>query len=140
MNGVSSWKPGEKTNSGKSSDRAWALYRTTTAQGKLVRCVYGEVFDVAVDIRPGSTTFGQWYGAKLSGTNHLQIWVPPGFAHGFQVLSDSADVVYKCTDYYDPGGEGGLIWNDPNVAIDWPFRNADLSHKDSIYPQLNDLY
>lgn len=101
-------------------------------QGKLVRVVRGEVFDVAVDIRPASATFGQWYGLVLSEENKKQFWVPPGFAHGFVVLSDTADFEYKCTDYYDPTDEGSLSWNDPALAIQWPKLELDfkLSAKD----------
>ncbi|OCZ65933.1 dTDP-4-dehydrorhamnose 3,5-epimerase [Achromobacter xylosoxidans] len=90
------------------------------AQGKLVRVVRGAVFDVAVDIRRSSPTFGQWVGAELSETNHRQLWVPPGFAHGFLVLSDSAEFLYKTTDYYAPSLERCIIWNDAELAIDWP--------------------
>lgn len=89
-------------------------------QGKLVRVVRGEVFDVAVDIRPNSETFGKWFGLILSEENKRQFWVPPGFAHGFVVLSDTADFEYKCTDYYDPNDEGALCWDDPDLAIEWP--------------------
>ncbi|MHC5212702.1 MAG: dTDP-4-dehydrorhamnose 3,5-epimerase, partial [Planctomycetota bacterium] len=89
-------------------------------QGKLVRVLAGEIFDVAVDARKGSPTFGQWVGATLSSDNHHQIWVPPGFVHGFCVTSDLAEVEYKCTDVYDPGGELGVIWNDPDIGIEWP--------------------
>jgi dTDP-4-dehydrorhamnose 3,5-epimerase len=90
------------------------------AQGKLVRVVRGAVFDVAVDIRPGSPTFGQWVGMELSEENHRQFWVPPGFAHGFVVLSESADFLYKTTDYYAPSHERCIAWNDPALAIRWP--------------------
>lgn len=113
--------------------------QTRRPQGKLVRCVAGEVFDVVVDIRPGAETFGQWFGLRLSADNHRQIYVPPGFAHGFQVVSATADVEYKCTDYYDPDGESGLAWNDPDVGIDWPIRPPDLSAKDRVLPRLSDL-
>lgn len=109
-------------------------------QGKLVRVVEGEVFDVAVDIRPDSPTFGRWTGLILSGENFLQCYVPPGFAHGFCVLSDSAQVEYKCTDYYDAGGEGGLIWNDPDLAIDWPVSAPLLSGRDAAHPTLRELF
>jgi dTDP-4-dehydrorhamnose 3,5-epimerase len=95
-------------------------FQKTKPQGKLVRVVRGEVFDVAVDIRKGSPTYGQWAGAILSEENKRQFWVPPGLAHGFVVLSDMADFEYKCTDYYDPSDEGCLMWNDPTVDIEWP--------------------
>ena len=100
-------------------------------QGKLVRVVSGEVFDVAVDIRPESATFGRWEGVVLSALNKRQFWVPPGFAHGFVVLSDIADFEYKCTDYYDPTDEGAIRWNDPDLGIDWPIANPLLSDKDA---------
>ncbi|RVT46854.1 dTDP-4-dehydrorhamnose 3,5-epimerase [Rheinheimera sediminis] len=110
-------------------------------QGKLVRVVRGEVFDVAVDIRPASASFGQWYGLILSEENKKQFWVPPGFAHGFVVLSDMADFEYKCTDYYDPSDEGSLSWNDPDLAIQWPELDLDfkLSAKDSAAGSLKAL-
>ncbi len=95
-------------------------YQLQQPQGKLVRVVRGVVFDVAVDIRPGSTTFGQWVGIELSEDNHKQFWVPPGFAHGFIVLSDSADFLYKTSDYYAPQHERCIAWNDPDLAIAWP--------------------
>ncbi len=107
-------------------------------QGKLVQVVTGSVFDVAVDIRVGSPTFGQWYGCVLSEDNHHQLWIPPGFAHGFCVLSESADFVYKCTDYYRPDDEGGLLWSDPDVSIDWPVESPLLSDKDWMYGCLAD--
>jgi len=95
-------------------------YQLNHPQGKLVRCVMGSVFDVAVDLRRGSPSFGQWVGLELSAENRHVLWVPAGFAHGFLVLSDSADFVYKCSDYYDPGSERTLAWNDPTVGIRWP--------------------
>jgi dTDP-4-dehydrorhamnose 3,5-epimerase len=109
-------------------------------QGKLVRVLAGEIFDVAVDARLGSPTFGQWVGASLSSENHHQIWVPPGFVHGFCVTSEIAEVEYKCTDVYDPGGELGVIWNDPDIGIEWPLTNPTLSGKDAAAPQLKDVH
>ena len=114
-------------------------FQKTKPQGKLVRVVSGEVYDVAVDIRHGSTTFGQWEAVILSEENKKQLWVPPGFAHGFVVLSDFADFEYKCTDYYDPSDEGCLIWNDPELSISWPISNPKLSEKDSNALRLIDL-
>lgn len=106
-------------------------YQTENTQGKLVRVVSGVVFDVAVDMRKGSPTFGQWVGEILSAENKRQLWVPEGFAHGFYVLSDEAEFVYKCTDYYNPKAEHSLLWNDTTVAIDWPLEGApSLSAKD----------
>ena len=108
-------------------------------QGKLVRVVSGKVFDVAVDIRKDSKTFGKWDSVILSGDNKKQFWVPPGFAHGFVVLSETADFEYKCTDYYDPSDEGSLLWNDPDLNIPWPIDNPKLSEKDANAPLLADL-
>lgn len=111
-------------------------------QGKLVRVVRGEVFDVAVDIRPDSPSFGQWHGLVLSEQNRRQLWVPPGFAHGFLVLSELADFEYKCTAYYNPADEGGLAWNDPQLAIDWPVGvdlPPKLSDKDAAAPGFDQL-
>ena len=108
-------------------------FQKSKPQGKLVRVVRGEVFDVAVDIRKDSPTFGQWAGVLLSEENKRQFWVPPGLAHGFVVLSDVADFEYKCTDYYDPSDEGCLIWNDPEVGIEWPIDfEPQLSAKDLV--------
>lgn len=107
-------------------------YQIHQAQGKLVRVAAGEVFDVAVDTRPGSSTFGQWAGARLSAENKHMLWVPPGFAHGFYVLSETAVFLYKCTDYYAPEHERCIIWNDPNLNIAWPLvKQPILSAKDS---------
>jgi dTDP-4-dehydrorhamnose 3,5-epimerase len=114
-------------------------FQKTKPQGKLVRVVLGEVFDVAVDIRSGSPTYGQWEGIILTEENKRQFWVPPGFAHGFVVLSDFADFEYKCTDYYDPTDEGSIRWNDPDLAIDWPINEALLSEKDANAPWFKDL-
>lgn len=114
-------------------------FQISKPQGKLVRVVRGEVFDVAVDIRPGSATFGQTAGVILSEDNKKQFWVPPGFAHGFVVLSDVADFEYKCTDYYDPSDEGSLLWNDPALAIEWPIDAPLLSDKDKNAGLLADL-
>lgn len=108
-------------------------YQVKQPQGKLVRVVRGAVFDVAVDIRQTSPTFGQWVGVELSEDNHRQLWVPPGFAHGFVVLSESADFLYKTTDYYAPEHERCIAWNDPVVGIDWPLTvPPSLSAKDQL--------
>ena len=109
-------------------------FQKTKPQGKLVRVVRGEVYDVAVDIRKGSATFGEWEGVILSEENKKQFWVPPGFAHGFVVLSDTADFEYKCTDYHDPTDEGSILWNDPSLGIKWPITNPILSEKDAAAP------
>lgn len=102
------------------------------SQGKLVRCIVGEVFDVAVDIRENSDTYGEWVGIVLSAENKRQLWIPEGFAHGFLVLSETAEFLYKATNYYHPESEGGIIWNDKNISIDWPIDNNNiiLSQKD----------
>jgi len=106
-------------------------YQIQQPQGKLVRCTQGVVFDVAVDIRKGSPTFGKWVGELLSGENKRQLWIPPGFAHGFVVLSEAAEFLYKTTDYYAPQFERCIAWNDPDLAIDWQFKGAPgLSAKD----------
>jgi len=114
-------------------------FQKTKPQGKLVRVVRGEVYDVAVDIRKGSATFGEWEGVILSEDNKKQFWVPPGFAHGFVVLSDTADFEYKCTDYYDPSDEGSILWSDPDLDIPWPIANPVLSTKDKSAKRLVDL-
>ncbi len=108
-------------------------YQTVQPQGKLVRVVAGEVYDVAVDIRRDSPTLGQWYGVTLSAENNCMLWVPPGFAHGFYVTSDYADFQYKCSDYYHPGSEVSLAWDDPEVGVEWPLEVGgppQLSAKD----------
>jgi len=116
-------------------------FQVNRPQGKLVRVVRGEVFDVAVDIRRDSPTFGRWVGERLSETNQRQLWVPPGLAHGFLVLSESADFLYKTTDYYDPASERCLAWNDPTVRIDWPLEGQApaLSGKDQAGLALESL-
>jgi len=105
-------------------------------QGKLVRAVDGEMFDVAVDIRRGSPTFARWVGVTLSGDNFRQLYIPPGFAHGFCVLSERVHVEYKCTDFYHPGDEIGIAWNDPEIGIDWPIPEPIVSSKDRAAPRL----
>ena len=116
-------------------------------QGKLVRAIEGEIFDVAVDMRRGSPTFGQWTGEVLSAENFRQLYIPPDFLHGFYVLSEVAQVEYKCTDVYDPGHEIGVLWNDPDIGIDWPLRQGRhgevleplLSTKDAAAPRLTEV-
>lgn len=109
-------------------------YQTENTQGKLVRVISGDVFDVAVDVRKESPTFGCWIGVYLSADNKRQLWIPEGFAHGFYVLSDEAEFVYKCTDYYNPSAEVTILWNDPELSIDWPIKSGittSLSEKDA---------
>lgn len=118
-------------------------YQKQFPQGKLVRAVRGTVFDVAVDLRAGSTTYGQWYGVELSAENKKQFYIPEGFAHGFLVLSDEAEFVYKCTDFYHPGDEGGLAFNDPEIGVAWPVaQGMDLiiSDKDRKWGGLKDTF
>ncbi len=112
-------------------------YQVENAQDKLVWAVRGEAFDVAVDIRPGSETFGKWVGVVLSAAKKNQILVPKGFAHGFCVLSDECEIMYKCSDVYNREGEGGIIWNDPTIAIDWPITDPILSDKDAALPTID---
>ncbi len=114
-------------------------FQRNRPQGKLVRVTRGAVYDVAVDINPQSPTCGEFVGVELTADNHLQLWIPPGYAHGFCVLSDSADFQYKCTDLYLPEEEGGLIWNDPEVNIPWPVEAPKLSEKDLRHPSLRAL-
>jgi dTDP-4-dehydrorhamnose 3,5-epimerase len=108
-------------------------------QGKLVSVVEGEVFDVAVDLRRGSPTFAQWVGVTLSGENNHQLYVPEGFAHGFVVMGDRAILLYKCTDFYNPEHELSLLWNDPDLGIDWPVESPTLSTKDQSAPRLREI-
>lgn len=114
-------------------------FQKKNPQGKLVRVVRGVVFDVAVDIRKDSITYGKWTSVILSEENKKQFWIPPGLAHGFVVLSDIADFEYKCTNYYDPESEGCLLWNDPTVNISWPILNPVLSNKDKLGKALEEL-
>ncbi|MCC4226133.1 dTDP-4-dehydrorhamnose 3,5-epimerase [Vibrio campbellii] len=109
-------------------------------QGKLVTVTRGRVFDVAVDLRPESRTFGKYESILLSEDNKLQFYIPPGFAHGFVVLSDNAEFQYKCTEFYDPQDEGGIIWNDPDININWPITNPILSDKDMHQPLFKEIY
>jgi dTDP-4-dehydrorhamnose 3,5-epimerase len=108
-------------------------------QGKLVRVLAGEIFDVAVDVRCGSPSFGRWVGMTLSAENFLQVYVPPGFVHGFAVISPVAEIEYKCTDFYDPTDELSILWNDPDIGIDWPVREPILSAKDQAAHRLADV-
>jgi dTDP-4-dehydrorhamnose 3,5-epimerase len=108
------------------------------AQGKLIRCMKGKIFDIAVDIRRSSPTYSKWAGYDLSEETNLMLYIPPGFAHGFMVLSDKAEVLYKCTTEYSPENERGIFWNDPDINIDWPIKNPVLSAKDKAYPVLKD--
>jgi dTDP-4-dehydrorhamnose 3,5-epimerase len=114
-------------------------YQFVHSQGKMVYAVRGEIFDVAVDIRLGSPTFGRWAGFDLSAENGHQVYIPAGFAHGFYVLSETADVVYKCTDFYTPGDDFGILWSDPSIGIDWPSESPLLSEKDSENPKLDEV-
>ena len=113
-------------------------YQLIQPQGKLVRVAQGAVFDVALDVRKGSPTFGQWTGATLDEESMRMMYIPPGFAHGFLVLSEIADFIYKCTDYYHPESEQGILWNDPAIGIEWPIEDVQLSERDSNYPRLQD--
>ena len=114
-------------------------YQYPTWQGKLVRCLVGEIFDVAVDIRRASPTFGQWFGIVLSAENKKQLYVPAGYAHGFCVLSDVTEMAYKCTALYVPADDAGLRWNDPAIGIEWPIQDPILSAKDSDAPMLQEI-
>src|SRR5208337_1474601 len=112
--------------------------KAPVAQGKLVRCIKGMVFDVAVDLRKGSHTYGKWVGIELSEENNRMLYIPPAFAHGFIVLSEAAEIIYKCTQEYSPQHERGIIWNDPVIDIDWTVRDPVLSEKDRVLPLLKD--
>ena len=114
-------------------------YQLRHGQGKLITVLEGTVFDVTVDIRRGSPTFAKWVGFEISAENRRQLYIPPGFAHGFCVLSEHAGVAYKCTEFYAPGDEGGIAWNDPTVGIQWPISRPRLSDKDGAYRNLADL-
>ena len=104
-------------------------YQEPNAQGKLVRCTRGAIFDVAVDIRRGSPSFGRWFGLELSDANKLMLWIPPGFAHGFCALEDDSDLVYKCTSLYDAPSDRSILWNDPAIGIEWPIAEPVLSQR-----------
>lgn len=116
-------------------------YQQPNPQGKLVRVTAGRAWDVAVDLRAGSATYGKWAGVELSGQNKRMFWVPPGFAHGFVSLEDGTDFLYKCTDFYDPANEHSLMWNDPEVGIEWPLKGIEpqLSAKDMVGKPLNQV-
>lgn len=113
-------------------------FQNPKSQAKLVQTVTGEIFDVAVDIRPGSPTFGKWTGARLSAENKRQLFIPDGFAHGFCVLSETAHVFYKCSDFYAPECEGGILWSDPDIGIEWPVTDPVVSDRDRSLPNLSE--
>jgi dTDP-4-dehydrorhamnose 3,5-epimerase len=114
-------------------------FQTEPGQAKLVRCVRGRIWDVAVDLRRGSPTYGQWEGHELDDVSHRQLFVPVGFGHGFCVLSDLADVHYKVSSYYDPETEAGIAWNDPEVAVEWPLEDPQVSERDADAPRLSEI-
>lgn len=126
------------SRSAKGVLRGLHYQKDPVAQGKLLKVVVGEIFDVAVDIRRGSPTFGQWVGEILSAENGRLLYVPPGFAHGFCVLSETADLIYKTTDYYHPESEKGIIWNDAQIGVDWPITTPLLSARDQALPSLTE--
>jgi dTDP-4-dehydrorhamnose 3,5-epimerase len=113
-------------------------YQEPNAQGKLVRCTRGAIFDVAVDIRRGSPSFARWFGLELSDANKRMLWIPPGFAHGFCALENESDLVYKCTRLYDASADRSILWNDPAIGIEWPIATPVLSAKDANAPRLAD--
>lgn len=118
-------------------------FQRSNPQGKMIKVLQGEIFDVAVDIRTGSKTFGKWIGFILNEYNNRNLFISGGFAHGFLVLSDTAKVLYKCTDFYDPLDESGIIWNDPDIGINWPLENIHeliLSEKDKKWPKIKDIF
>jgi dTDP-4-dehydrorhamnose 3,5-epimerase len=114
-------------------------FQIKSPQAKLIQAISGEIYDVAVDVRPGSATFGQWFSVQLSAQNRRQLLVPAGFAHGYCVLTETATVIYKCSDYYHPEDEGGVLWSDPAIGIDWPVRRPVVSDKDEGLPLLETL-
>jgi dTDP-4-dehydrorhamnose 3,5-epimerase len=126
------------SKSAKGVLRGLHYQKNPRAQGKLVTCITGRIFDAAVDIRKGSPSYGKWAGVELSGENKHLLYVPPGFAHGFQVLSDAAEVLYKCTEEYSPSDDRGVIWSDPDIGIAWPLGAPLLSGKDKTHPVLKD--
>lgn len=126
------------SRSAKNVLRGLHYQKNPRAQGKLVQCLKGRIFDVAVDIRKGSPTYGRWVGFELTGDNNLMLYIPPAFAHGFVVLSNSAEFIYKCTEEYNPEYDRGIIWNDPDIRINWPVRKPILSEKDRRHPMLKD--
>jgi len=126
------------SKSAKGVLRGLHYQRQPKAQGKLVICITGSIYDVAVDIRRGSPDFGKWVGAEITEENRRMLYVPPGFAHGFQVLSETAEVMYKCTDEYSPSDDRGIIWNDPEINVIWPLAEPLLSGKDEKHPGLRD--
>lgn len=124
------------SRSGKGVLRGLHYQKEPKAQGKLVSCIRGGIYDVGVDIRKGSAHFGKWIGVNLTEENRHMLYVPAGFAHGFQVVTETAEVMYKCTDEYSPENERGIIWNDPDINIEWPLAAPVLSAKDQVYPRL----
>jgi len=126
------------SRSTKGTLRGLHYQKNPKAQGKLVSCVKGWIYDVAVDIRKGSPYYGKWSGVELTEENKHLFYVPPGFAHGFQVMSETAEVMYKCTEEYSPENDRGVIWNDPDIDVGWPLKNPLLSAKDKMHPLLTD--
>ena len=126
------------SKSAKGVLRGLHYQRAPRAQGKLVRCVAGAILDVGVDIRKGSPTFGRWAASELTAANAHMLYLPPGFAHGFLVLSETAEIIYKCTAEYSPADEGGFAWNDPDVGVAWPVAAPVLSGRDAALPRLKD--
>ncbi|MDI6736312.1 MAG: dTDP-4-dehydrorhamnose 3,5-epimerase [bacterium] len=126
------------SKSAKNVLRGLHYQKVPKSQGKLVQCLKGKIYDVSVDIRKGATTYRQWNAIELSEENCHILYIPPGFAHGFLVLSDIAEVIYKCTEEYSSEDERGIIWNDPDIGIKWPIRNPILSERDKVYPMLKD--
>jgi dTDP-4-dehydrorhamnose 3,5-epimerase len=139
-NGISSaFLQDNFSRSSKNVVRGLHFQSGSSSQGKLVKVLTGKVWDVVVDVRLGSPTFGKWINVILDDEKHNMLWIPPGLAHGFCVLSDYADFIYKCTNYYDPISERGVSWNDPGLKIDWPILNPILSEKDKKHPYLADI-